>query len=116
MSQGKRGQTAGSRSDNLVISDTLVEEMVVKFALVLEFIVSHCTTEGGSLFHSLTTSFVKKNFVLSSCTCLHQSFTPLLLVRDVSSTVNSLLASTLVKPLSILKHSICLPRSRRFSI
>ena len=80
-----------------------------------EFIVSHCTTEDGSLFHSLTTSLVKKNLVQSSWTCLLLSFIPLVLVRDVLSIENILLASTFVNPLSILKHSIIFPRSRRFS-
>ncbi len=58
-----------------------------------EFIVLHCTMEGGSLFHSLTTSLVKKNLVQSRCGCLHFSFTPLLLVRDESSIKNSLIIS-----------------------
>ena len=80
-----------------------------------ESIVVHCTTEGGSLFHSLTTSLAKKNLVQSSCTCLHLSFIPLLRVRDELSIENSLLASTFVNPLSILKHSISFPRIRRFS-
>ena len=80
-----------------------------------EFIVSQCTTEGGSLFHSLTTSLVKKNLVQSNWTCLHLSFNPLVLVRDVLSIENILLASTFVNPLSILKHSISFPRSLRFS-
>ncbi len=80
-----------------------------------EFIVSHCTTEDGSLFHSLTTSLAKKNFVQSSWTFLHLSFIPLFLVRDVLSVENNLLASTFVYPLRILKHSIVFPRSRRFS-
>ncbi len=80
-----------------------------------EFIVSRCTTESGSLLHSLTTSLVKKNFVQSSWTCLHLSFTPLLFVRGVLSIENILLASTFVNPLRILKHSIIFPRSLRFS-
>ncbi len=92
------------QSSNLFLSDTLAEEVVVKF--VLERVCRITRTEGGSLFHSLTTSLVKNNLAQSCCTCLHLSFTPLLLVRDVSSTENSLLASTLVKPFSILKHSI----------
>ena len=50
-----------------------------------EFIVLHCTTEGGSLFHSLTTSLVEKNLVQASWTCVLRSFTPLVLVRDVLS-------------------------------
>ena len=79
-----------------------------------EFIVFHCTIEGGSLLHSLTTSLVKKNLVQSSWTCLHLSFTPLFLVRDVLSIENILLASTFVNPLRILKHSIIFPLSRRF--
>ncbi len=94
------------------LSDILVGEMVVKFVLN-EFIVPHCTIEGGSLFHSLTTSLVKNNFVQSSC--LHLSFTPLLLVRGVLSIENILLAYTFVNFLRILKHSIFFPRSLRFS-
>ncbi len=38
-----------------------------------EFIVSHCTTEGKSLFYSLTQSFEKKNLVQFSWICLHLS-------------------------------------------
>ncbi len=80
-----------------------------------EFIVLRSTTEGGSLFHSLTTSLVKKNLVQSRCNCLRLSFTPLILVRDESLIKNSLLASTFVNPLSILKHSMSFPRRLRFS-
>ena len=53
--------------------------------------------------------------MLSHCTCLHLSFTPLLLVRDELSVENSLSPSTLMKPLSISKRSISLPLSQRFS-
>ncbi len=79
-----------------------------------EFIVLHCTTEGGSLFHFLKMSLVKKNFVQSRCIFLHLSFTPLLLVRDESSVKNSLLASTFINPLSILKHSVSFPQRWHF--
>ena len=75
----------------------------------------HWTTDGGSLFHSRTTTLVKKNLVQSEFTCLHLSFTPLFLVRKVSSIINNVDLSTFVKPLSILKHSISFPRRRRFS-
>ncbi len=69
-----------------------------------EIIVLLCTTKGGSLFHSFTTSLVKKNLVQSRCSCLHLSFTPLLLVCEESSIKKSLLASIFVGPLSISKH------------
>ncbi len=96
------------------LSDILPEEMVVKFFFLNEFIVSHCTTGSRSLFHSLTMSLVKKNFVQSSWTCLHLSFTPLFLVRDVLSIENIFLTSTFANPLRILKHLIIFPRSLRF--
>ncbi len=69
-----------------------------------EFIVLHFITVSGSVFHSLTMSLVKNNLVQSRCSCLHLSFIPLLLVRDELSIENSLLASTFLNPLSILKH------------
>ncbi len=56
-------------------------------------------------------SLVKENFVQSSWTCLHLSFTPLLLVRDVLSTESIVLASTSLNTLRILKHSIIFLRS-----
>ncbi len=80
-----------------------------------EFIMLHCTTEGGSSFYSLTTSLVKKNLVQTRCSYLHLSFTLLLLVRDESPIKNSLLAFTFVNPLYILKHSTSFPRRRHFS-
>ncbi len=84
-------------------------ELVLKESTVL-----HWITEGGNLFHSRTTTLLKKNLVQSEFTCLHLSFMPLFLVRKVSSIINNIDLSTLVK-LSILKHSISFPRKRRFS-
>ena len=75
-----------------------------------ELIEVHSATEDGSLFHSLTTLFVKKNLVQSSCTCLHLNSIPVFLVREESSIRNNLF----VNPLCILKHSISFPLRRRF--
>ena len=80
-----------------------------------ELIEVHCATKDESLFHSLTTSFVQKNLVQSSCTCLHLNLIRLFLVREEPSIRNNLFASTFVNPLSILKHSISFPLRRRFS-
>lgn len=49
---------------------------------------------------------IVENLVLFSCTCLHLSFSLLLLVCDGLSITENSFVSTFVKPLSSLKHSI----------
>ncbi len=71
------------------------------------------TLHHGPLSHDVIA--VKRNLVQSRCNCLHLTFALLLLVHDESSIKNSLLASTFVYPLSILKHSMSFPQRRRFS-
>ena len=53
-----------------LISETLLEESR-RICVKRNFIVIHCTTEGGSLLHSLRTSLKVKNLVQSSCIYLH---------------------------------------------
>ncbi len=55
---------------------------IFKYLSLTELLVLQCTSEGGSSFHSLTSSSVGENFVQSSCICLHLGFTMLFLVRD----------------------------------
>ncbi len=96
------------------LSDILVEEVVVEFVLKGVYCVPVHYRRWELIpfpYHVIS----EEKFVQSSWNCLHLSFIPLFLVRNVLSIENNLLASTFVNPLRILKHSIVFPRSRRFS-